>query len=348
MTQTRSSSAPSTPAGKANSALGATPTAPQSTPRKVPHCTKCHRPRAGHPRQGCPYVDSPAPAKVEKQITDALESLHIEPHDVKVIPQRRLGRSSVKPTPVPEASLESLTTDTSAILNGLLRPGMMDDYVDEDERRASVARWQNVIPILTKSKAPARMPGTLITPSDTKSSLAPDESISLPVNPADEETKPSFRIPRAIYTPSATKITVEPLSIDLVSTQEVSAASQDSSASSHELLRSLSLEQRHAFLNDLVTTSKAPPANVFVLPMEEIPAVQQLATKLGFHCRVHDLENGDGWLIIGMDGQAVESLFVGVEGGTKERKIASGGAFKAVVGGAIAGGVATWTGLAYA
>lgn len=291
---------------------------------------------------------------MEEHIIDALESMHIQPQDVKVTPQIRSRRSSVKPPPIPEASLESLTTDTNAILNRLLQPGMMDNKVEEDERRASVTRWQDMIATPTNSnkKVLARMPGTLITPSTTKSSFAPDELSSIivgtkgPLHSADGEKRPSTQIPGAIFTPSATKLTTEPTPIDLLATQEVSTASQSSSASSNHLVRSMSLEERHAFLNDLVKSSKAPPASVFVLPVDEIPEMRKSAIERGFHCRVHDLKNGDGWLIVGMDRQAVEDLFVGVEGGGKE-KDASGGGFRAAVGGAIFGSVATWTSLAY-
>ena len=357
MAPTRSTSAPSTPAGKSTSATKTASEIPQSTPRKVPRCTKCHRPRAGHPRQGCPYIDSPASAKVEEPIIDALESLHIEPQDAKTPQPRRLRRSSVKPTPVPEASLQSLTTDPSAILNGLLQPGMMVDKVEDDERRASVTRWQNMIDTPTKSekKGSARMPGTLITPTATKSSLDSDLQSSLivgtkgSIHSVDDEKIPAVRMPGAIFTPAATRLTMEPGSTDLIATQEEPAAPQTSSASCNQLMRSMSREERDIFLNDLVQTSKASPASVFVLPMEEIPKERQSATSLGFHCRVHDLENGDGWLIIGMDRQAVEALFIGVEGGVKEQtKPARGGGFKAAVGGAFVGSVATWTTLAYA
>jgi len=231
---------------------------------------------------------------------------------------------------------------------------MMDNKVEEDERRASVSRWQNMIATPTKSdkKVSARMPGTLITPSTTKSSFATDGLSSIvvgtkgPLDSADGEKKPSVRMSGAVFTPSATKLTMEPMPIDLGATQEVSIASQSSSASSNHLMRSMSLEERHAFLNDLVESSKAPPATVFVLPMDEIPEMRKSATERGFHCRVHDLENGDGWLILGMDGQAVDNLFAGVKGGVKEKDV-SGGGFRAAVGGVIIGSVATWTGLAY-
>jgi hypothetical protein len=231
---------------------------------------------------------------------------------------------------------------------------MMVNKVEEDERRASVTRWQNMIATPTKSeKVSARMPGTLNTPSATESSLGSEALSSLVVgtkgslHSTDKERKPVVRMPGAISTPSTTRLTMEPTSVDLVATQEESDAPQGSSASSNHLMRSMSLEERHVFLNNLAETSKAPPATVFVLPLDEIPEVQQAATKLGFHCRVYDLENGEGWLIMGMDRQAVNGLFVGVEGGDKEEKNA-GSVFRAAVGGAIAGTMATWTGLAFA
>jgi len=341
MAPTLSSSAPSTPAGKATSANGMTLPAPQSTPRKVPHCTKCHRPRAGHPRQGCPYIDSPSPGKVEEDITDALESLHIETQNMKVPDVRRPRRSAVKPTPVLEASLESLPRGTSTILNGLLKPGMMSNEVEEDERRASVTRWQNMITAEVQ-KVSARMPGTLNTPTTTSASL--DDGLSSlmfgtkgPLQNADEQKKPSIRMPGSLSTPSIAE--------DFVATQE-STASQGDSASSKHVMRSMSMEEREAFLNELVQSSKVLPATVFVLPIDEIPEAQKSATERGFYCRVHDLENGDGWLIIGMDGQAVDALLVGVEGDAKDKSDAGGG-FRAVVGGVIVGSMATWTGLAY-
>jgi hypothetical protein len=34
---------------------------PSMAPRKAPHCTKCKRPKLGHPRSGCPNVDPPKP-----------------------------------------------------------------------------------------------------------------------------------------------------------------------------------------------------------------------------------------------------------------------------------------------
>jgi hypothetical protein len=39
--------------------------------RKAPHCTKCGRPRAGHPRQGCPYDNSSATTLRSIPISDS-------------------------------------------------------------------------------------------------------------------------------------------------------------------------------------------------------------------------------------------------------------------------------------
>lgn len=112
----------------------------------------------------------------------------------------------------------------------------------------------------------------------------------------------------------------------------------------------MSFEERASFLDDLVNNSRAPPASVFTLPMTEIYSVEQSAIKRRFHCRVVDLQNGsgDGWLILGMDRYAVEALFAGVQGGLeKSEPKAGGGGFRAVAGGAVAGAVAAWGGLAF-
>lgn len=355
MAPSRRSSTPSTPTAKTTSDTNTLLT-PQSIPRKAPHCTKCHRPRAGHPRQGCPFVDAPGnTVKGTENITKALESLHLEPQDAIVTPQRRLRRSSVKPPSItaPEASLASLNMDSSEILNRLLQPGIMDNNVEEDEeeKRATVAKWQQTMtPVATPTKrGKSRMPGTLITPSTTKASLDPDGFIATQssVQSKVEEPKPTVRMPGTLF--STSKITMEPTALDF-DTPEEPSPSHTSSASSKHLMRSMSVEERDEFLNSLVKTSRSPPATAFVLPVGEILTAQLSASKLGFHTRVyeqHDLKkSGEGWLFIGMDRQAVEDLFISVESGAK--KNVGGVGFKAVASGVVAGAVATWTGLAFA
>ena len=143
MAPTLRSSAPSTPI---TSTTSDTPTV---TPRKVPQCTKCKRPRQGHPRSGCPYSDSPLKEKqnnIEKgpvvatNIIDTLGSMHItstNPERVEdtkaTIRSRR--RSSIQPPQLaPGETLLSLSSDSQEIVERLLQPGMFDDDTDDDDR----------------------------------------------------------------------------------------------------------------------------------------------------------------------------------------------------------------------
>jgi hypothetical protein len=99
-------------------------TTPTKSPRKVPHCTKCQRPRAGHPREGCPYTQSPhsnvRPNPLD--ITVSMDSLAISPTKPKRDEHRR-GR------PSHEMTLASLSTESSNILNRLVQP---EDTRDRD------------------------------------------------------------------------------------------------------------------------------------------------------------------------------------------------------------------------
>jgi hypothetical protein len=91
-------------------------TTPTKSPRKVPHCTKCQRPRAGHPRQGCPYTQSPrhAAQPVNQDLSASMDSLAISPRRTKLDERRRL--------PAHEITLASLSTESSDILNRLIQP----------------------------------------------------------------------------------------------------------------------------------------------------------------------------------------------------------------------------------
>ena len=333
----------------------------QSTPRQSPRCKTCHQPRKGHPRQGCnvdaPKVDStPSSPMDAENITDSFKCFHIDA-DVK-IKDRHPRRSS----PLPEASLASLTTNSSEILNKLLQPGMMDNnlHVGEEERRAHADRIQNIT--IVSSPAPksgrrysARMPGTLVTPSITVQSIQTKEAIEA----SDEwNRKPTILMPGAFMTTRPVAPPSNDLVIDKyesespVSTQPDPQPQPGSSTSTYPkpLMKSMSFEERATFLDDLVNNSRAPPASVFTLPMTEIYSVEKSAIKRHFHCRVADLQNGtgDGWLILGMDKEAVEALFDGITGGLKKiEPKAGGGKFKAIAGGAVAGAVATWGGLAF-
>lgn len=280
-----------------------------------------------------------------------MESLHIAPkQDAKATTQRRTRRSSVKPPLRVEVTLESLSAESSEILNGLLQPGMLDDDAElyEEERKATMSRWQSTLasPVRPEKTAPARMPGTLFTPSTTRASLGPVSPAAVlnTLPTSNEGTETFMQIPGDFFAPPTTrKLSPEPTVLEVVPAQN-DPTSMVNSISGKHLMRSMSADERHEFLNDLVKTSKAPPATVFVLPMGEIHMVQRSARSLGFHSHVVPFGNGEGWIIIGMDGQAVEDLCGKVEIGVKDEY---GGKLKAAAGGAFAGAVATWTGLAF-
>ena len=335
MAPTLRSSTPSTPTGKS----GTTDT-PNSTPRKTPQCTKCKRPRAGHPRQGCPYVDSPLGAgssapntQGPENITDALESMQIaSPRDcdenVKAtVHNRRLRRSSAQANLIPADTLASLSTNSSEIVARLLQPGMFDNDTSEDEegggKRKTVVRWQEtILATPTRSKGKNKifprspMPGTLTTPSPESSYQSMHTSFQKQESPV-RTTNASTSNPRP-------------------------------------LARSMSAEQREIFIDELNHASKA---TVYVLPKADVPAVQQSAAKLQFHTRVvmnqdkHDL---DGLLIVGRDEKAVQALVDKVELESKKQDVVQeghptrgGGRLQAAAGGAVVGAMATFTGLAF-
>ncbi|KAA1466564.1 hypothetical protein DENSPDRAFT_831417 [Dentipellis sp. KUC8613] len=315
------SSAPNTPVSKKT-----TPnTTPKSSIRKVPHCTKCHRPRAGHPRQGCPYVDadSPPPATQPNEaatISDALGSLHIE--------QDRTPARAAPGTPTPLRrkplgdTLDSLTTNSSAIVHKLLEPGIMNDDSGDEDIGARIAQWQQKV---ERPKAEIRkkegriMPGTLLTP---RNSLLPTEPAS------SQEQHPAHEV---------TKTDVE--EEELPRTRH-----------STPLVRTMSMEERSAFLDGLAEISKAPPAAVYIVPLADLPMMEASATKVGFPARSltpsKKKSEADGLLIVGSDASAVQKLYerlaLDIKNGKGMRTI------NAAAGGAVVGAVATFTGLAFA
>ncbi|KAJ6460751.1 hypothetical protein C8R47DRAFT_119354 [Mycena vitilis] len=74
----------SSPAGTRvtrNSAKVATPEKPQ-TPGKPRYCTSCKRPRKGHPREGCPFIEQFTQAETlsdspTRSVADALDALNL-------------------------------------------------------------------------------------------------------------------------------------------------------------------------------------------------------------------------------------------------------------------------------
>ena len=225
-------------------------------------------------------------------------------------------RSSLDRKPIPDASLASLSTESNEIVSRLLRPGIMGGENCDDTKKG--VEWWQEDSVKPNISTRSRMPGTLHTPT------------------------PSFFLP-----------TQEPVKDHVASSGSFPTAAIPRA---RPPVRSMSTEERQAFITELNQCSKAPPACVYVLPIQDIPAIKRSAEKVGFHARIAtscgtDEDVTDGWLILGRDKMAVEALQAklecekgqGVTLGQKNRR----GRLGAAAGGAIVGAVATWTGLAF-
>jgi hypothetical protein len=325
-----------------NASFNSTPT---TSPRRAPQCSKCGRPRAGHPRQGCPFADSPLNRQATElnivddpeQITNDFDSMHIRPPELDEEEKRNRRRSSLNKQPrVPDASLASLSTNSSEIISKLLTPGIMDNPSNDetDRRRKNVSQRQAGLVARTKVKSEKNgtvnvartiMPGTLRTPSPSFYQLESTQNSCKTECQDDEATQTQI--------------------------QTFFAASDHC----HPLVRSSSVEEREAFLAELSSSTSAPPATVYALPMSDIPAIKKSAEKIGFHSRVVEsrTNNQDGWLILGHDLSAVTTLQKELEANRDAGGQPNAGnknqesKLKVAAGGVVVGAVATWTGLAF-
>lgn len=286
-----------------------TETTPTKSPRKTPHCGKCQRPRAGHPRQGCPYSPSPnsRAQKTQLDITASMGSLEISPTKTKLGERRR------RP-PATEMSLASLSTESSDILNKLLEPentrnplSFIDKNVDANYSPAFHRNpSSSTKPLFKEGRI---MPGTLLTPQP---------SFSTEIPPTQEMTHYGCNFD------SKTSIVSRP---------------QSPAAVAH----CMSMEERTGFLDGLAELSRAPPATVYAIHARELPHIAESATRLGFHTGTILSESAEeGLLILGRDSAAVGNLLSKLSRDSQQSGI------RAMAGGAVAGAVATFTGLALA
>lgn len=278
----------------------------------------------GHPRSGCPYGDSSstAPRAAESRapdLTAALSSLSID--------QFAEGKSSAsrrrsKPVAVSQASLASLDTESKEMLNGLFKQQpkqQMDGDTESDsdgEGHSPLRKWRQGVSTPLKSKREEIMPGTLVTP----------HSSILATEPASDQEDP--------YHGAKTDVEDE----DCIPTPQ----------NSQRLIRSLSVEERAAFLDGLAEISRAPPATVYIVPLVDIPIMQASARKVGFCTRavppIEGSKEDEALFIIGRDDAAVERLR-----GELAKDVKKKGRVSAVqlASGAMMGAVATFGTLAF-
>ena len=360
--RTRSSSgtAPTTPA-KPRVSTGSTGlSTPGSTPRRAPHCTKCGRPRAGHPRSGCPYatqsnppspcatksasVAIPAPT-ADEGIAEELSSLRIanpteERKPESDQPDHGKRRLSVRFALVPAETLASLCTTDSELVEGLLVPGMVSDSCAEEDHDA-VLRWRKTL-LDVDSPSPESPERVVTTIGETKQSV----QVTTP--------RLSRRMPCTLDTPTASLTVTEPLSDANVDSSinmndTIFLLPDPDVKKSRPLRRTMSVEQRSLLL-DRLNHSKDAVATLISIAKGEVDNVRKDAKQVGFIVRVLSCgeEDDQRWIILGTDAQAMDLLERRFsEEDQKRKKAQGGGKFRAVAGGALLGAVATWTGLAF-
>lgn len=342
---------------------------PGTSPRRAPHCKTCHRPRQGHPRSGCPYIEPTMPDQTSgatEDIVDELSSLHIvnsndersslsteAPAQSKNL-KRRL---SVRFALLPAGSLASLSTTSSEIVERLLQPGMMSDMSDDGDGdgggggddgggdgdcRKAIMQWKRTL----------TSPESLSEGAPELSSRPRDEPSPYATSHASSATGLSRRMPCTLRTPTPSLVSTEPLSShptsDSVDMNKTVFLDPDSERKPNPLARTMSADERSLFLDNLTQSSGAAPAMLFSVPLIDLKAVQYDAEKLGFSVRV--LPNGSSrehrWVILAKEGDAAEFLEQRLtEEEEKGRKVK--GNLGVAAGGALVGAVATFTGLAF-
>ena len=335
----RNSSAQNSPTSGGRTTSNSVDHSPTTTPRKTHQCSKCKRPRAGHPRSGCPFVDSPpssetkTQSKPENHLTDALGSMSllspapIESKEDMAFIQNR-SRLLAQPELVPSDSLVSLSTNSSEIVTRLLRPGV------------------------TKLKAPSRspMPGSLFPPT-------PESSFASVLTSDVEDT--SVLVIRQSNIALANPSVAEQSDMDDASAHSTSTIQQQRPL---PFARSMSASQREIFMSKLNTEAKA---TLCIFDKTDIAAMYAKAVTLHkFVVQVmnEDKNDSQALLIVGQDEEAVHALLRQVEAENRRAKAtlkevhnhppnnkheSRSSKLGMAAGGVVVGAVGAWAGLAF-
>ncbi|KAJ3797540.1 hypothetical protein GGU11DRAFT_64637 [Lentinula aff. detonsa] len=341
---TRSQSANNTPVRGHSTAASVLDTLATPT-RKIPHCSKCNRPRAGHPRSGCPFItptNEIASDRSRINLTDAMGSMTIDGEETApVTPARRKGRRSLDSVPpsvpvefedmkqilrerrrsekaaalAPTQTLESLTDSD---LEALLLPGdkdVSDDgkgdsgEVGEEERK--IVHWKDRIEMLSTG-------GTRTTRA-----IMPDSKEGI-TDIMDSQS-------------TSTSSSTETISVEVVSPSSTSAP--------HPLARTMSMEERAGFMANLEELSSA---KAYVLNRVDLAALKNQTPK-GLYTRylMDESNAGHDVVIVGRDEVDTERLYHTLDADRQRAKYAKRGVdIKSAASGAVVGAVATFTGLA--
>ncbi|KAJ3854926.1 hypothetical protein EV368DRAFT_35801 [Lentinula lateritia] len=303
--------------------------------RKVPHCSKCKRPRAGHPRSGCPFVtptDENGSDRSSTNLSDALGSITLDGQETppRKTPARRAGRQrrrSEKATAL--AHSQTLQSLSDSDLEALLLPAGRD--VSDDEKGGETEEedhWNDRIEMLSAGgNIPTRaiMPGTLVTPSPWSSFASIPEENKHGIVQTSSPSNASFS-------------STETISVEIVSPSSTTAP--------RPLARTMSMEERAGFIAHLEELSSA---KAYVLSRADLTELRGRAPK-GLYTRfLMDEEAGRNVLVVGRDELDTERLYQTLDAEKQQTMYATRGvSMKSAAGGAVVGAVATFTGLAFA
>jgi hypothetical protein len=288
--------------------------------RKAPHCTKCGKPRAGHPRQGCPFDSS------------------------STTPSRSISVSNSRASRKPIDKKSDEENDDS-IEDAISRLKLESE---EDEKILG----HNSVSHNTKRSSSRNQP------DHSDRSLGPDRATRPKETRRRSSHKLEYHVTLEAFNSHTREIKPKHgrrLSDDTEDEDNTSTEIDEPKLAAVPLASAASLD-RAAFLAALTTTASTPPATVYNLPVPDIPRACKKAQAKGLHTYVvtdvpvRDMTGLDceHWqVVVGKDRDAVIALgsVLHCKAAPKaSRGRASLGAV--AVGAAVVGAVATFTGLA--
>jgi len=230
--------------------------------------------------------------------------------------RRNRRRSSLQPPP-PGESLASLSTNSSAIVAGMLQHGLFGEDGDEEGGTGKNGKSEegSDSKLGTRTAAPqVIMPCSFYPPSAASSQATVMQ---------DFEASDDFEGFEDGVFPRVVSATARP----------------------RPLTRTMTMEQRDEFINSLNQASKA---TVHCLPNDDIWTLQNEASKIGLHSRIVTLSDEDGLLVLGRDEKDVKELYRKVKQQNRAGAGSGGSGLRAAAGGAVVGAAATFAGLAFA
>ncbi|THU88928.1 hypothetical protein K435DRAFT_842017 [Dendrothele bispora CBS 962.96] len=349
---TRSTTTGTTPTrGKNISPSKLADTSNMSTPtRKTPHCSKCGRPRAGHPRSGCPFVEggddnhSVSNSDEEKNAiherrevdsaAEALESMDLAEtrtprKGISVKTRQNLGRRSLGSDPGTK-KVEFDMEDTKEAIRQRHREA-------REKERARALAMEPSESLASISTSSSELLNLLEFDDDDDEQEKEESKKGIKEMGEGNKRRLSRKMPGTMITPfssfTSTR-TSPPLQEELCTDEEEKDSLQQ--APLRPLGRTMSVQEREVFMDDLETLS-GDRTKVYVLTDADLLALEGRIPERGIYTHLIDLGKDKKLMIVGRDGKEVNLLH------DKMKKKGSG-----FTSGMMLGAAATFGGLAFA